>query len=87
MKLRTQNHLVYVIVLKLLELLIMVIFLILLGKLQFSGFFKVLGTFAHKVAQTLFVLHETLHTTLFGIYYCVGMVCIINYSHILNITL
>ena len=32
---------------------------------------SILYTFAHKVAQTLFVIHETLHTILFGIYYCV----------------
>ena len=31
----------------------------------FLGFF---GTFAPKVAQTWFVLYETLHTTLFGTY-------------------
>ena len=33
--------------------------------------FKFFGTFAHKVVQTWFVLDETWHTTLFGIYYCV----------------
>ena len=49
-------------------------------------FLSVFGTFAHKVAQTWFVLHETWHTTLFGIYYCVEVVRILNHSHILEIT-
>ena len=31
-------------------------------------------TFVHKVAQIWFVLHETWHTTLLGINYCVEMV-------------
>ena len=44
------------------------------------------GTFANQVAHTWFVLHETLHTTLFGIYYCVKHIRIVNHSHILNIT-
>ena len=61
-------------------------FLILVGKLRFSGFFSYFGTFANKVAQTWFVLHKTLHTTLFGIYYCVEVVRIVNHSHIFNIT-
>ena len=38
-----------------------------------------------KVALTLFVLHETWHTKLFGIYYCVKVVRIENNSHMLNI--
>ena len=42
------------------------------------------GTFAHKVAQTWFVLHETWHTTLFGKYYCVEMVRTKNPSHMLQ---
>ena len=42
------------------------------------------GTFAHKVAQTWFVLGETLHTLQFGIYYCVEVVRIESYSHILE---
>ena len=44
------------------------------AKLLFKGFLSVFGTFAHKVFQTLFVLHETWPLTLFGIYYCVEMV-------------
>ena len=47
------------------------------------SFFDTLG---HKVAQTLFVLHETWHITLFGIYYCVEMVRFENNSHMLEIT-
>ena len=42
-------------------------------------------TFAHIVAQTWFVLHETWHTTLFGIYYCVEVVRIENHCRILEI--
>ena len=53
---------------------------------DFKGFLSVFGTFAHKVAQTWFVLHETWQTTLFGIYYCVEVVRSLNYSHILEIT-
>ena len=49
-------------------------------------FLSVFGTFAHKVAQTWFVLHETWHTKLFGIYYCVEVVISLNHSHILEIT-
>ena len=45
-----------------------------------------LGTFAHKVVKTWFVLHVIRHTTLFGIYNCAEMVRILNNSHILNIT-
>ena len=40
----------------------------------------------HKVGQNWFVLHETWHTTLFGMYYCVEVVRIENNSHMLNIT-
>ena len=40
----------------------------------------------HKVAQTWFVLHETWHTTLFGIYYSVEVVRIENNSDMLEIT-
>ena len=54
--------------------------------LQFYGFLSYFSTFAHKVAQTWFILHETWHTTLFGISYCAEVVRIVNYSHILNIT-
>ena len=51
--------------------------------LRFLSFFS---TFAHKVTQIWFVLHETLHTTLFGICYCVEVVRIVSHFHILNIT-
>ena len=54
--------------------------------LRIYGFLSVFGTFADKVAQTWFVLHETKHTTLFGIYYCVEVVRIENHSHVLEIT-
>ena len=50
------------------------------------GFLSVFGTFAHKVAQTWFVLRKTLHTTLFRIYYCVEVAIIVNHSYILEIT-
>ena len=46
----------------------------------FLWVFKFFGTFAHKVVQTWFVLHQTWHTTLFGIYYCVDLVRIQNSS-------
>ena len=36
----------------------------------------------HKVAKTWFDLHEILHITLFGIYYCVEMVRIEYHSDI-----
>ena len=54
--------------------------------LRFYGFSSYFGTFVHKVAQTWFVLHVILYTTLFGIYYCAEMVRIVNHSDILNIT-
>ena len=44
------------------------------------------GTFAHKEAQTWYILHETWHTTLFGIYYCVELVRIQNHSDMLEIS-
>ena len=44
------------------------------------------STLKHNVAQTWFVLHETWHTTLLGIYYCVEVVKIENHSHMLQIT-
>ena len=56
------------------------------GKLQFKGFLTVFDTFAHKLAQTSFVLQETWHTKLFGIYYCAELVRILNHKHILKIT-
>ena len=49
-------------------------------------FLSVFGTFAHTVPQTWIVLHETWHTTLFGIYYCMEVVRIENHSHMLEIT-
>ena len=55
-------------------------------KLRFYAFLSVFGTFAHKVAQTWFVLHETWQTTLFGIYYCVEVVKIESHNHMLEIT-
>ena len=45
-----------------------------------------IGTFAHKVAQTLLFLHDTWHTKIFGLNYFVEVVRIVNHSHILNIT-
>ena len=39
---------------------------------------------SHKVAQTWFVLHETRHTIVFGIYYCFEVVRIESYSHVLE---
>ena len=53
--------------------------------LRFYGFVSFFGTIAHKVAQTWFVLQETWHKTLFGIYYCVKVVKIENHSHMLEI--
>ena len=52
----------------------------------FLRFLSIFGTFSHNVVQTLFVWHETGHTTLFGIYYYVKFVRIIKYSHRLEIT-
>ena len=74
MKLGTQHYLIYIIVLKWLELKMIVICLKLHVKLRFYEFLSFFGTFAHKVAQTWFVLHETWEITLFGIYYCVEVV-------------
>ena len=50
------------------------------------GFFSFFGTFPHKVATTWFVLHETWHTTVYGIYYCVEVFRIENHSEMLEIT-
>ena len=71
---------------KWLELKTIVICLKLRVKLRFQVFLSVFGTFAHKVAQTWFVLHETWHTSLFGIYYYVEVIIIENQSHMLEIT-
>ena len=49
----------------------------------FMSFFPLLGI---KYAQTWFVLHETWHTTLLRIYYCVEVVRIENHYHMLEIT-
>ena len=46
---------------------------------------SVLGTIAHKVGHTWFVLHETLHK-IFGVYYYVEMVRIEYHSHMPEIT-
>ena len=53
--------------------------------LDFLGFLSAFGTFSHKMVQTWIVLHETLHTTLYRICYCVEMVRIENNSHMLEI--
>ena len=49
-------------------------------------FLSVFGTYAQKIVLTWFVLHETLHRTLFGIYFCVEVVRILNHNHMLEIT-
>ena len=82
-KLGTQNYLAYIIVLKLLEFKILVIFWKLRVKFRFFGFLIFLGTFANKVAQTWCVLQESRHTTLFGIQYYVEVVRIENHTHML----
>ena len=81
----TQHDLVYIIVLKWLQLQTIVICLKLRVKLRFWGFLSVFGTFSHKVVQTWFVSHETWHTTLFHIYYCVEMVGMKTNSHMLEL--
>ena len=53
--------------------------------MRFDGFLRFFGTVTHKVDQTWFNFHETWHTTLFGIYYCVEGVIIVNHSHVLEI--
>ena len=42
------------------------------------------GTFAHKKAQTWFVLHETWQRKQIGINYCVEVVRNVNHSHMLE---
>ena len=74
------------IVLKWLEFQVIVICLKLRAKFRFYGFLSFSCTFAHKLAKTWFVLDETWHTTLFGIYYCVEVVEIVYHNHILNIS-
>ena len=56
------------------------------AKLRFYGFLSFVWTFAHNVAQNWLVLHETSHTTLFGMYYSVEVVRFENNSNMLNIT-
>ena len=80
-KLRTLQYLVHIIVFKWVQLKIIVICLKLHVKLRFYWFLSFYGTFAHKVAQTCFVLQETGLTILFGIYYYVKVVKIENRSH------
>ena len=82
----TKQFLVNIIVLKWLEFIIIVICQKIRVKLRFYRFLSVFGTFSHKVAQTWFVLHETWHTKLFHVYYCVEVVRIKNHSHMLEIT-
>ena len=85
-KLGTQNSLVYSILLKWLELKIIVICTKLRVKLRFCAFLNVFFNFAGKVAQTCFVMHETWHKKLLGIYYFVEVVRIENHSDMLEIT-
>ena len=76
----------YIIVLKWLELKNILICLKLRAKLRYYGFLSFFGTFADKVAQTWYVLHETWHTTLFCIYHYVEVVRIENHTHMLELT-
>ena len=55
------------------------------AKFRFYGFLNIFDTFGHKVVQTWFILQETWHITLFLIYYCVEVVRIKSYSHMLEI--
>ena len=86
MKLGTQNYLVYVIVLNLLESKTILIWLKLRAKLRCKVFLSVFGTFLQKVVETWFVCNETWHIILFGISYCVEKDRIENNSHMLDIT-
>ena len=54
--------------------------------MRFYGFLLFFDIFAHKVAQTWIMLHETWNTTPFGIYYLVEVVRIENHSHMLQTT-
>ena len=80
------NSFWYITVLNWLETKRIVICLNLHAKLRIFGFLNVFCTFSHKVVQTYFVWHETWHTTLFGIYYCVEIVRIDKNSHMHEIT-
>ena len=71
--------------LKWLELKVIVICDKLRIKLRFYAFLSVYGTFAHKVAQTWFILHETWHRTLFCVYYCFEVDRIKNQLYMLEI--
>ena len=51
--------------------------------LKFLSFF---GTFANKIAQTWFVLHKILQTSLFGIYYYVEVVRSENHNYMIENT-
>ena len=55
-------------------------------QVSFLSFLSFFGSNTLKVVQTLFVWHETWHTTLISIYYCVEMVRIEKNSHMLKIT-
>ena len=83
MKHDTQHYLVYIFVIKWLELKTIVICSKLRAKLRFKCFIWIFGTFSHKVAQPWFIWHETWHIRLLGINYCVKMVIIENNSHML----
>ena len=56
------------------------------AKLSFYVVLSVFGTLSYKVVQTWFVWHETWHTTLYSLYYCVEMVGLKNISVMLEIT-
>ena len=74
MKHGTQYYLVYTFALQWLKLKRIVICLKLRAKLRFLRFLRFFGAYSHKVVKTWFVWHETWHTTLFDIYYCVEIV-------------
>ena len=52
----------------------------------FEVFFSVFSTFSNKVVQTWFIYHETWHTTLFGIPFCVELGRLKTDSHMLETT-
>ena len=53
-------------------------------KLRLYGFLSFFASFARKVNQTWFLLHETWHTTLFSIYYSIEVVIKKLYSYARN---
>ena len=65
---------------------IIVICLKLRAKLRFLGFLNAFGIFSHEVVLIWFVCHETWHTTLFCIYYCVEKVRVERNNHMREIT-